>query len=116
MNGKACAVLIAALFIAATPASAELYSEALRSHDDTRAQNTLEGFSTAFGTPFLGVRALFALPGAAVAELGNGLIWALDQPLPGTLPHAEPGWLWEGALRSLRDDWNESTPGYHHSD
>ncbi len=109
-------LLAAGIVLGVGAAHAELYNHAMRQHEDTRAQSALETFSAFFGTPFLGVRSLLAVPGAAAAELGNGLLLALDKPLPGTIPHAEPGWLWDGALRSLGEDWNEVTPGLGEGD
>ncbi len=95
----------------ARPAPIELYAPALVSQPDTRAQGALDGMTRVFGVPFFALRAALVVPGATAGEIGNGLLVLLDRPAPGTLPHAEPGWLWNGAMRSLRDDWNESTPG-----
>lgn len=92
-------------------AETDLNDPAILQHEDTRLHGALERFQTGFGTPFLAIRAVLVVPGAAAGELGNGMLWLMDRPAPGTFPHAEPGWLWNGALRSLRDDWNESTPG-----
>ena len=90
------------------PAARDLYAPALVSQPDTRAQGAVEGMTRVLGIPFLGLRAALVVPGAAAGEIGNGLLTLLDRPAPGTVPHAEPGRLWHGALRSLREDWRES--------
>ncbi len=89
----------------------DLYAPALVSQPDTRAQGAFDEVTRFLGVPFFGLRALMVVPGAAAGEIGNGLLALADRPAPGTVPHAEPGRLWNGALRSLREDWRESTPG-----
>lgn len=95
----------------ATPTAGDLYAPALVSQPDTRAQGALDEMTRIVGVPFFALRAALVVPGAAAGEIGNGLLVLFDRPAPGTLPHADPGWLWKGAMRSLRDDWRESTPG-----
>jgi hypothetical protein len=107
---KAVVVALVWLMFSVT-ARAELYDHATLQHEDTGAQTAVEHVQPVLGVPFLAIRAALVLPGAALGELGNGVLWLLDRPSPGSVPHAESGWLWNGALGSLRDDWNESTPG-----
>jgi hypothetical protein len=110
LHRSAAAVVLGALFFAAS-SGADLYDSSIVQHEDTRSQLALERYQAFFGTPFLGIRAALVVPSAALGEFGNGVLWLMDRSAPGTFPHAEPGWLWNGALRSLREDWNESTPG-----
>ena len=104
-------LLVVGLLLIAAPSRADLYEPAMLQQEDTGSQHALEEVQRFLGVPFLGVRAALVLPGAALGEFGNGLLRLIDAPAPGTFPHAESGWLWRGALRSLGDDWNESTPG-----
>ncbi len=118
---KRCAAIFASLLVAVYAMSGapvvaaeddyDLYDPSILQHEDTRAQLAIEEYQRWFGTPFLGLRGGIVVIGAALGEFGNGALWLMDRPSPGTIPHAEPGWLWNGALRSIREDWDESTPG-----
>lgn len=109
---RAATVVLGLVLLAdVTHAETDLHDPAIVQHNDAGFQGALERFQPVLGTPFLAIRAALVVPGAAIAELGNGMLWLVDRPAPGTFPHAERGWMWNGALRSLRDDWSESTPG-----
>jgi hypothetical protein len=93
----------AALTLAVLPAAAEV--------EDPRAQTGFEQVQPFIGLPFIAMRAILVVPGAALAEGANAIPSLVDRAAPGLFPCAEPGSIWRGALHALRDDWNESTPG-----
>lgn len=101
---KVTLVLVTALFaLSARASDAPLYGVPIP--ETTRAERAVERYQSAFGMPLSLVRAAVAVPATAIAEGGNAFLWLVDQPLPGTLPHAEPGWMWRGMLGSFRDEW-----------
>jgi len=94
---------VIAIALAALPGTAEVV--------DPGAQTGFEKAQPFIGLPFITMRAILIVPGAALAEGANAIPHLLDRASPGLVPAAEPGSIWGGALRALREDWDESTPG-----
>lgn len=95
--------MIVALSLAPLSSAAEV--------EDPRAQTGFEKAQPFIGLPFIAMRAILVVPGAALAEGANAIPCLLDRASPGLFPYAEPGSIWSGAMHALREDWDESTPG-----